>query len=196
MPKEEKDKNQEVFDQAFGSLLNTEPENNIEQEPETPLEEALFGPPEEHVPLTEKEWAAAAENYIPPSVSDEHWEQFAARPPIPPLDREQEARAVQLGLQELRKMKEYTHYIYQHMTKEFKAIYVTYPLLLEGKYEDVYAGAHKDIMDTIEDLEHLIAGDIDAVQAVKNDFKLFQQFEEQRLSLLYKIIDFYNKKLL
>lgn len=196
----EQDKNQdkrekEAFDQAFGDLLGSakKKESAPRKLPSTSLEEELFGPDEETV-FNEEDWKDASEEYIPSSVHSEEWEEFVSRPPLPPLDREQEARAVSIGLQELRKTKEYTQYIFRHMTKEFKTIYITYPLLFEKFYENAYGKVHKEINALIEDMEHFIAGEISKVKAVQDDFRLTQAFEEKRLSVLYEILEFYNKK--
>lgn len=186
-------KQDKAFESAFGDLLKKEePASEIAQ-PEGTLNEALFGS-EEKAPMTQEEWEKVVGEYVPPSVHDEQWEEFASRTPIPPLNREQEARAVSLGLQEIRKTKEYMLYIYRHMCNEFKTIYATYPLLFEKDFQEKYGDAHKAIISVMEDMEHLIAGDIDRVEEVKGDFKLQQAFEEKRLSILYQIIEYYNKK--
>lgn len=184
---------EKLFDAFFGELLNDKPKEELTVEP--PVEELddIFGTDELPVgPLDD--WAAATSEYIPESIGDEEWEAFVSRTPIPPMDREQEARAVSVGLQELRKTKEYMNYIYRHMTQEFKTIYVTYPLLFDKYFEEVFGKAHKEISALVEDMEHLIAGDIDKVEAVKTDYRLSQSFSERRSSILYDILAFYNKK--
>ncbi len=114
--------------------------------------------------------------------------------PLPPINREQESRAVSIGLQEIRKMKEYMLYIHRHMINEFNRIYASFPILFAKDFEDKFGTAHKELVTIMEDIEHLVAGDIDHVEAVKNDFKLTQIFEEKRLSLLYDLLEHYNKK--
>ncbi|WP_263117534.1 hypothetical protein [Bacillus subtilis] len=184
----------EVFEKTFGDLLSEDRNKEVLiSNPEDTLDEALFGA-EENKPLTDEEREAAAGEYIPPSIGDEQWEQFSSRTPLPPINREEEARAVSIGLQEIRKMKEYMLYIHRHMTNEFMRIYATYPLLFSKNFDESFEKAHKEIVAVMEDIEHLIAGDIDQVEAVKTDYKLYQIFSEKRLSLLYDLLEHYNKK--
>lgn len=196
MSNEKKQDNESsVFEKTFGDLLgnNDEEKNVVVHQPEGDLEEVLFGE-EENTTLSHEEMEKAVQDYIPPSIGDEEWEDYVSRVPLPPINREQEARAVSIGLQEVRKMKEYMMYINRHMTNEFNRIYATYPLLFAQDFEEVFGTAHKEIVTIMEDVEHLIAGDVDRVEAVKNDFKLLQTFEEKRLSILYDLLEHYNKK--
>jgi hypothetical protein len=206
----EKDPNQEhrkekAFDEAFRDLLKpSEHSERIEgldlSTEESPLSnESLselleFGPDDEIPLMKQDDWEKASNEYIPDSVNDREWEEYVSRPPVPPLNREQEARAVSLGLQELRKQRDYTHYLYRHMAKEFHSIYATFPILLQKFFEEVYGKTHEGIGLYIEDMEHLIAGDINKVKAIKQDYRLYQKFEEHRLTILYAILEFYNKK--
>lgn len=192
---QEEQKAQAVFNETFGQLLeeNELKEDVVIHQPEEDLQDVLFGK-SEHEPVTDEELEEAQQNYIPQSVTDEQWEQFASRSPMPPINREQEARAVSIGLQEIRKMKEYMLYINRHMTNEFRRIYATYPLLFTKDFDDVYGRAHKELVTLMEDMENLIAGDIDHVEAVKKEFRLYQTFEEKRLSILYDLLEHYNKK--
>ncbi|MDA1616469.1 hypothetical protein PDK03_07720 [Bacillus cereus group sp. TH204-1LC] len=192
---EKSEKKEDVFEETFGGLLDSnkkEPDAVVHQ-PENKLEDVLFGE-EENNTLSHEEAEKAAENYIPPSIGDEQWEQFVGRVPLPPINREQESRAVSIGLQEIRKMKEYMLYIHRHMINEFNRIYASFPILFAKDFEDKFGTAHKELVTIMEDIEHLVAGDIDHVEAVKNDFKLTQIFEEKRLSLLYDLLEHYNKK--
>lgn len=192
---EKSEKESGVFEKAFGELLKGKDEkpNAVVHQPKDNLEEVLSGA-EENTTLSHDEMEKAAQNYIPESIGDEQWEQFVSRTPLPPINREQEARAVTIGLQEIRKMKEYMMYIHRHMTNEFTRIYATYPLLFAKDFEEQFGGAHKEMISTMEDVEHLIAGDIDRVEAVKTDYKLLQTFEEKRLSILYDLLEHYSKK--
>ena len=163
-----------------------------EEESETELEEILFS--ENGEPMTDEEWEKASQDYIPESIGDEQWEAFVSREPIIPLNREQEARAVTIGLQEIRKMREYMLHTDRHMMNEYNRIYASYPLLLQKDFEEVMGKAQKELIAIMEDMENLIAGDIDQLEAVKSDFKLHQAFEEKRLSILHKLLEHYNKR--
>ncbi|MGM2632425.1 hypothetical protein [Bacillus cereus group sp. Bce040] len=192
---EKSEKKSDVFEETFGGLIESSKEkpDAVVHQPENKLEDVLFGE-EENKTLSHEEAEKAAENYIPPSIGDEQWEEFVGRVPLPPINREQESRAVSIGLQEIRKMKEYMLYIHRHMINEFNRIYASFPILFAQDFEDKFGTAHKEIITIMEDIEHLVAGDIDHVEAVKNDFKLTQVFEEKRLSLLYDLLEHYNKK--
>lgn len=209
MSKEKKDNQKSSknnpFEEAFQELLNPkEPleikENSLIQMPEEEsaeesLDEILdFGPNEEMPPMEYNDWVDASKNYIPETTGDEKWEEYVSQPPIPPLTPDQEARAVSLGLQELRKQKDYTQYLYRHMSKEFHSIYVTFPILIQRFFDEVYGKTHEGIASYIEDMEYLIAGNIKKIKAVNDDFRLYQRFEEHRLNILYAILEFYNKK--
>lgn len=187
----------ELFEKTFGKLLNeneTTEEVAEKQEPTPTLEEALYAPEENTQPLSQEQWEKITQNYIPESIGDEQWEAFVSRVPLPPISREDEARAISIGLQEIRKMKEYMLYIHRHMTNEFTRIYASFPLLFSKDFDSVFGSAHKNIVTLMEDMENLIAGDIDQVEAVKSDYKLYQTFEEKRLSILYDLLDHYNNK--
>lgn len=192
---EKQENTAEIFNNAFGDLLNVKKETPapIEAEPKEDLGVVLFGPSEETY-VTDKDIMERIQDYIPESVGSEEWEAFASRNPLPPIEREQEARAVSIGLQELRKMKEYMLYIHRHTVNEFTRVYATFPLLLSKDFSDNFDTAHKNIIQLMEDMEHLVAGDINQVEAVKDDYKLFQTFEEKRLSILYDILEHYNNK--
>ncbi|MES9681694.1 hypothetical protein ABWK22_02015 [Gottfriedia acidiceleris] len=195
MSKNELNKNGNVFEKTFGDLLkgNEEKENAVVHQPEDSLEEALYGE-EENPSLPNEVIEQAIQDYIPPSIGDEQWEEFVSRTPLPPMDRDQEARAVSIGLQEIRKMKEYMMYTHRHITNEFEKIYAMYPIAFAGEFEEHFGKAHKSIIEAMEDMENLIAGDIDRVEAVKNNYKLLQTFEEKRLSILYDLLEHYNNK--
>ncbi|HDR4736880.1 TPA: hypothetical protein QCR36_003931 [Bacillus cereus] len=192
---EKSEKKSDVFQETFGGLLddNKKERDAVVHQPKEKLEDVLFGA-EENQTLSHEDAEKAAENYIPPSIGDEQWEQFVGRVPLPPINREQESRAVSIGLQEIRKMKEYMLYIHRHMINEFNRIYASFPILFAKDFEEKFGTAHKELATIMEDVEHLVAGDIDHVEAVKNDFKLTQIFEEKRLSLLYDLLEHYNKK--
>ena len=188
-----------IFEEAFGELMRSnealkEADSNSSAVEETDvlMEEALFD--SEGEPMSQEEWEEAVKDYIPASIGDEQWEEFVSRDPIPPLNREQEARAVTIGLQEIRKMREYMLHTDRHMMNEYNRIYACYPLLLQKDFEDVIGNAQKELISIMEDMEHLIAGDIDKLGAVKTDFRLYQTFEEKRLAILHKILENYNKR--
>lgn len=188
-----------IFEEAFGELMRsnethkeTSSDKSDSEETDVILEEALFN--YEGEPMSQDEWEKISKDYIPESIGDEQWEEFVSRDPIPPLNREQEARAVTIGLQEIRKMREYMLHTDRHMMNEYKRIYACYPLLLQKDFEEVIGNAQKELISIMEDMEHLIAGDIDKLGAVKTDFRLYQTFEEKRLGILHKILENYNKR--
>ena len=190
--------NQEEFEKVFGGLLKSnKPKEPVQEEKEEhqleSLSEALFGE-EEQKELTQEQWEAACQNYIPESIMDEQWEEFVSRQPVPPLNREQEARAISLGLQEIRKMREYMFNTDNHMMSGFNSNYATYSLLIQHEFEEHVKEARKKTVKVMENMEHLIAGDIDRVSAVREDYKLFQKFEEERLRVLHYILEHYNRK--
>lgn len=184
-----------VFEETFSDLLKDEnKEPTVVYQPEETLDEALFGKSEMIEPLSAEMLEKISQEYIPPSVGDEEWEEFVGRVPLPPISRLDEARAVSIGLQELRKQKEYVLYIHNHMFNEFTKIYATYPLLLSKDMEELFTDTSKKAVALMEDMEHLIAGDFDQLEATKQDFRLHQVFEEKRLSVLYDLLEHYNKK--
>lgn len=192
-------KSQEEFDKVFAGLLKSnKPKEPVkdkdaeEKEKLKPISEALFGE-EEQCEITEKDWETFCQEYIPESIMDEQWEEFASRPPVPPLNREQEARAVSLGLQEIRKMREYMFNTDNHMMSGFNSNYATYSLLIQKDFEEHVKEARMKTVKMMENMEHLIAGDIDRVSSVQEDFKLFQKFEEERLRVLHCILEHYNR---
>lgn len=192
----EKQKQQKVFEDVFASLLRKKDPFDSIVNPDDPnqLDQDLFGPPEEQQPVSLEDLEDALSSYIPNSIHDKEWESFVSRPPIPPLTKEQEQRAVSIGLQEITKIKEYMLYIHRHMTNEFKSIYAVYTLLLEKDLQEILDLSHKSFFSILDDMEHLIAGDIDNIEEAKKDFRLHQIFQEKRLSILYGILDHYNKK--
>jgi len=191
----QENKKDNVFEDTFGELLDSkEPKNNnvvMPQANET-LDEALFA--EETKELTPEEMEQAAQNYIPPSIGDEKWEQFVSRTPLPPLTRDQEARSVSIGLQEIAKIKQYMMYVHRHMMNEFTKIYAIFPLAVSKDFDEVFSKAHREMAAILEDVENLVAGNVDRVEAVKEDFKLHQSYEEKRLSILYDLLEKYNNK--
>lgn len=189
--KDKKQTNKEVFEETFKDILS----NDVPIF-ETDKDRLVLGDPHfENVPkFSEDDLSEVMKDYIPESVHDEAWEGFVERQPLPPLEKEQEANLISVGLQELRKMKEYMYYVHSHMQNEFQSLYATYPILLEKYLNEVFGATHQKISNTIEDLNHLIVGEIDKMTAVKEDFRLYQEFEEKRLSVLYKILDHYNNR--
>lgn len=185
---------EDSFKEAFDELLKEENQDIVSINPENNnLQSELFGAEESKV-LNESDLEKAMGEYIPPSVDDSDWEEFVSREPLPSLNREQESRAIMLGLEEIRKTKHYMHKMYRHMTSEFRRSYKTFEMLFENYFDEQFSKTHKDIESAMEDMEHLIAGDIDRMKAVQEDFKTYQKFEEKRLSILHDILEYYNNK--
>ncbi|PFK99877.1 hypothetical protein COJ01_17595 [Priestia megaterium] len=193
--KNQDNKKENVFEETFGDLLNgEEPKKNNVVMPKAneTLEDTLFT--EEAKELTPEQMEQAAQDYIPPSIGDDKWEQFVSRTPLPPLTRDQEARAVSIGLQEVAKIKQYMMYVHRHMMNEFTKIYSIFPLAVSKDFDEVFGKAHKEMAAILEDVENLVAGNIDRVEAVKANFQLHQSYEEKRLSILYDLLEHYNNK--
>lgn len=189
--KDEKFNSEDAFLKAFGDLLKDGEKEEVAGE--EPLGGIIY-PSEEPDTISHEEWEKISGEFIPECIQDEQWEEFMSRTPIPPLNREQEARAVSIGLQEIRKMREYMLHSDDHMMNEFTRIFITYTLTLQKDFEETMKNARQRIIQFMEETEHLIAGDIDHVAAVKEDYRLHQLFEEKRLSLLHKILNHYNNK--
>lgn len=119
---------------------------------------------------------------------------FKSKQLLPPLDSEQEARAISIALQEIRKTKEYTLTIFNHQTTEFNRIYATYPLLLAKKFDKIYSEAFQRIQDVASNAEHFITGDFHKIETVRNDLRLIPSLKEKRLSILSSVLDVYNQK--
>lgn len=114
--------------------------------------------------------------------------------PLPSLTSEQEARAIAIGLQEIRKMKEFSLLSYNHLTSEFNRVYASYPLLFAKKFENVYTEAHQKLEDITSNAEHFITGNFHNIEAVKNNLSLIQPLKERRNSVLTNILAFYDNK--
>lgn len=193
--KNQDNKKENVFEETFGDLLKGEEPNKknvVMPKANETLEDTLFT--EETKELTPEQMEQAAQDYIPPSIGDDKWEQFVSRTPLPPLTRDQEARAVSIGLQEVAKIKQYMMYVHRHMMNEFTKIYSIFPLAVSKDFDEVFGKAHKEMAAILEDVENLVAGNIDRVEAVKTNFQLHQSYEEKRLSILYDLLEHYNNK--
>ena len=81
--------------------------------------------------LSHEDREKSTEGYISPSIKDEKLEEFVGEMPLPPINREQESRAVSIGLQEIREMKEYMLYIHRYMINEFNRIYASFQFCLQ-----------------------------------------------------------------
>lgn len=187
----------EIFKKTFSGLLkDTQAVTEAQQTPPHPDE------PDERSedysglePINSEDEHAqelAMMDLIPFGDSREDYEEFAARPPLPPMNREAEAYAVSMGLQELRLMREYILYNSGHMSAEFSKAYTLYPLTLLQDLEETLTVANRKLLTMIQELEHLIAGDLYMMQEVQKDHKLMQAFESKRLSLLYSLLDLYG----
>lgn len=186
------EREKDVFHEVFGDMLN----DRKEEESIPPLETLFEYEEEDGRSYEEKveEWVNMESDYIPPHLNDPDYIEHVEKAPIPPLSREDEFAASNLGLQELRKTKKYIKDMQHAISVQLKKVYITYPLLLEKHYEHALTQVEEAIFKTIEDLEHFIAGDIDKMQRIKDDWQLYQEFEEKRLILLHKISDFYKDK--
>ncbi|MFE4029280.1 hypothetical protein ACFX4N_24320 [Priestia sp. YIM B13551] len=188
--------NNKVFESTFGNLLNNDElknDNAVVHQPKEPLEEVLIS--EEQPPVsTPEQMEQAAQNYIPESIGDEKWEEFLSRAPLPPMSKADEKRAIHIGFSEIARIKQYMLHSFRHMDNEFNRLYAIYPLALSKDFQEKYNDVHKDMVAIIEDLENLVDGKIDSVEAVQKDFRLHQTFEERRLSILYGLIEYYNNK--
>lgn len=184
-----------IFEKTFRDILSGDKKDKVTYDTKMPLGEALMGGSEnESTPLDEETLSAINQEYIPPSIGDQEWEEFVSREPLPPLDRLDEARAVAIGIQEIRRQKEYLIYINSAMINECSKHYVTYNILCSKDIEEYLGEAQKKAVQLWEDMEHLITGDFDKIEAAKSDFRLYQVFEEKRLSVLHDILEHYNKK--
>lgn len=109
------------------------------------------------------------------------------------LNNVQEARAVSIALQEIRKMKEFAIISYNHQVAEYNRVYSSFPLLFANKFEQVYSEAHQKIENMTVNAEHFICGDFHSIEAVKNNLKLVQPLKEKRDSILKSVLAFYDK---
>lgn len=119
---------------------------------------------------------------------------FGGKQVLPPLNNEQEARAIAIGLQEIRNVKKYVVTMYDHQTTEFNRVYAGSPHLFAKKFDKVYAEAHKKVMEMAINSEHFISGNFHKIEAIKNNLRLIQPLKEKRLSILYSILAFYDNK--
>lgn len=189
------DKDLENFKKTFGDLLK---DTNEEAVPEADTKSDMtdsYGASDaeteyEHEPseMEQEEMMMSIEEL---TVDPDH-EAHAARMPLPPMTRESEARAVAIGLQEIRKIREYMLYSSRHMFSEFERIYTLYPLMMSLDFEQHFTAAHTGAIELLKESEHLIAGDIHLLKEVKADYRLVQAFEEKRLSLLYRLLERYD----
>lgn len=184
-----------IFEKTFGELLENNKEENdaVIYQSRDKLQEVLLRAEGKKI-LSHEDREKSTEGYISPSIKDEKLEEFVGEMPLPPINREQESRAVSIGLQEIREMKEYMLYIHRYMINEFNRIYASFPILFAKDFEDKFGTAHKELATIMEDIEHFIIGDIYNVEAVKNDFKLVQILEGKRLSILYVFLEYQNNK--
>ena len=183
------DNQEDIYNKVFGDMIK--PKKDEEEIP--PLESLLEY--DESIQAYEKkvdEWMNMEFDYIPPYLDDPAYIEHMEREPVPPISREEEFSASTLGLQELRKTKKYIGEMHKAINVQLKKVYVTYPLLLEKHYEEALMQVQEKMFKIIEDMEHLIAGDIDKMARIKEDWKLFQEFQEKRLILLHKISDYYK----
>lgn len=183
------DKKEDIFNKIFGSMLN---ENKEESMP--PLE-GMFDYEENEHSYEEKveKWLNTEMDYVPEFLNDPDYIKHIEKAPLPPLSREDEFSASTLGLQELRKTKKYIKEMHKAISVQLRKVYVTYPLLLEKHYEEALMRVQEEMFKAIEDLEHFVAGDIDKMERIKQDWQLFQEFQEKRLKLLHKIHNFYDE---
>lgn len=174
-----------MFEETFGYLLN-EFEDAQKELPEEEKETSLRN---EKIKKTE------LKKIIPSSSNDKQHSGYSEKKQTPPpLNSEQEARAVAVALQEIRKMKEFTTISYNHQTAEFNRVYASYPLLFAKKFEQVYSDVHQKIENITADTEHFICGNFHNIEAVKNNLKLVQPLKEKRDSILKNILAFYDKR--
>lgn len=186
---------EEIFEETFLSILNFSSEGDeapklIDFDKIVPQGEERINAPS----IAAQEMLAGLKDFIPESVNDSKWQSFINKEPPLPLTAQAEARAVTIGLQEVRKMEEYMFYIYRHMTQEFTDLYATFPLMISHYFDEVFNETHKKISKSLEDITCLIAGDIDQVVAVQQDITLYGRFEESRLHVLNSILDYYTNK--
>lgn len=165
-----------IFEETFGYLLN-----QFAEEPEDGQEEENFKEELKRIVVDSK-----------PAKKES--KKFESKQTLPPLSDEQEAQAVSIGLQEIKKTKEYVMTTYNHQTSEFNRVYASYPLLFAKKFDKVYAEAHQKIMEIVSNSEHFIAGNFHNLEAVNNNLRLVQPLKEKRLSILYSILAFYDNK--
>ena len=120
---------------------------------------------------------------------------FEKRQTLPSLTPEQEARAMAIGLQEIRKMKEFSLVSYNHLTSEFNRVYASYPLLFAKKFEKVYTEAYQKLEDITSNAEHFVSGNFHNIETVKSNLRLVQPLKEKRISVLSNILAFYDNKI-
>lgn len=174
-----------IFEETFGYLLN---EFEDAQKEILKKENDVFS-------QNEKLEKNELKNITPSSSTEkQHVGHFEKMRLPSSLNPEQEARAVAVALQEIRKMKEFTTISYNHQVAEFNRVYASYPLLFAKKFEQVYSDAHKKVENMTVDTEHFICGNFHNIEAVKNNLKLVQPLKEKRDSILKSILAFYDKR--
>jgi len=188
------DNKENLFNEAFGDLINESSKtkksfadtSKTNADPFDLIEEFQSGE------SMEKKWEEEMATYIPSHIGDADFEAHFSEPPLPPLSREEEFSACNLGLQELRRTRNYVKERHESINAELVKAYVTYPLLLERDFIEAVDLFHKKFFDLIEDMEHLVSGDIDKMSHVGSD--LFHEFEQRRLKLLHEIRAYYHGK--
>lgn len=185
------DERERIYNEVFGNILD----NKNEEEVIAPLE-ALFEYEENEHSYEKRieEWMNTELDYIPSYLEDSDYIEYIEQEPVAPLSKEKEFSASNLGLQELRKTKKYIKEMHKAISIQLKKIYVTYPLLLEKHYEDSIMKVQEEMSRIIDDMEHFVAGDINKMERIKEDWRLFQEFEKKRLTLLHKISNYYEDR--
>lgn len=186
----------DIFNEVFGGMLKKSNEKDESAaEPDIPLEALLEHEEDEHSYEKKlEEWMNTEQDYVPPYLNDPDYVRHVEKAPIPQLSREDEFSASTLGLQELRKTKKYIKEMHRAISMQLRKVYVTYPLLLQKHYEQGLTKAQDDIFRIIDDMEHFVAGDINKMERIKEDWQLYQEFEEKRLTLLHKINEYYKEE--
>lgn len=188
-----KDTNKDsIFEKTFGELLKNKNTENVPIKIDEPLEEMLSQ--EGEFPLSQETLEALNQNYIPPSIGDEDWEEFVSREPLPPLSKTEEARVVSICLQEIEKQRDYVLLINNKIQNDFTKIYPTFNILFAKAFEEIITDAEKKMSELWNDMEHLVTADFDQIEVAKQDFRLYQVFEEKRLSLFHDVLEHYNNK--